>query len=76
MTEEDLELIGNYIDGTFSHYENSRNLEFKKVDNGDLLVFGSNCYPCHRVTVKREDAEKWIVSINKALQKSPKRFSD
>lgn len=45
FTPEELHILGTWVDGVFSHYEDET-----------IMVFGSNTWPSHRITVDSERA--------------------
>lgn len=55
LSESELSIIGCAVHGSYYRLEEDA--------DGRVLVFGSNSYPQHRITVREEAAEKYLASV-------------
>jgi hypothetical protein len=55
MTENDIKVIESVVKGTFHKEE------------GELLIFSSHTFPSHRITVIKEEADKYLTNRAKDM---------
>lgn len=58
MCEQSVNLIGDAIGGTFSHFEG----------DGAVIVYGSHTFPSYRIEVQAEVAERVVDEIAERIR--------